>query len=582
MRLRTQLVIIFSLIIVSTVGTIGVILFRKVEAIQFDRLRETLVAYASSAAMLIDGDRHAGLSASPAEGSPYRDELLGQLRRFMRIDPRIAEMYTMARSSRPGRCRFVVDASPPRDKDGDGVISDTERPAEPGEEYDISGLPEMQRAFEEPIADREVTRDKWGWWLSAYAPVRDSAGNTVAIVGLDVSADTIRGQQVRLKRIIAAICAVFLAAGLVAANAYACRLTRPLRSMVSAAREIGRGDYAQRVDVSTHNEIGFLAETMNSMAENIRRSFDKLSTLNRTANILASTLDSEQALRISLNLVLEVTRASRGAILLLDRADRRIDLAIGEGIPGLRLDGDRLLAGQVRLPAALEEDREAQVRRWREATGCTQILPLMVKDSPRGYFLLDAEIRDEEYLNTLMRQVAFAIDNARLFHDAITDGLTGLFLKRYFQIQLDIELRRVRRHGRAMTLMMADLDHFKKINDTYGHLQGDAVLRGAAQAVRGCVRDVDVVARYGGEEIVLILPDTAASRAREIAERIRAVVEARRFPCRGTAVAVTASIGVLTVPGGERLSPEEAVNRADAALYLAKTRGRNRVEVWTA
>lgn len=580
MKLRTQLVIIFSLIIVSTVGTIGFLFFEKVEAVQFDRLRETLTAYAASAAMLIDGDRHALLAGPSDMSSPYYVELRDRLRLFMRIDPRIAELYTMRRSAKPGYYLFVVDASIPRDKDGDGVIGDSEKSAGIGEEYDISTFPEMTKAFDAPIADRKINKDKWGWWLSAYAPVFDSHGKAVAIVGLDVSADTIRQQQGELKRLILIICAVFLALGLIAANVYAYRLTRPLRTLVFAAREIGKGNYGHRVTVVPRNEIGFLGGTMNSMAENIRRSFDKLSTLNRTANILASTLDSEQALRISLNLALEVTRSNRGVIFLLDRTDRRIDLAIGEGIEGLRLEHDAFRAGGERIPVELEEDREAQLRRWCEATGCTQALPLTVKDNLRGYFLLNPEIHDEEYLNTLMKQVAFAIDNARLFHDAITDGLTGLFLKRYFQIQLDIEMRRAQRSGRDMTLIMSDIDHFKKVNDTHGHLRGDTVLHVVAGTIRGCVRDVDVVARWGGEEIAVIFPDTGAAQALKIAERIREEVGKLSFPHESGVFSVTVSLGILTLRGGTALDSGEAVRRADAALYRAKERGRNRVEVW--
>lgn len=580
MRLRTQLLVIFTLIIVSTVGTIGFVVFRKVEAIQFARLRETLTAYAAAAAMLVDGDRYATLAASPGTSSPYYLELRDQLRAFMRVDPRIEEMYAMTRSPKPGTFIFVADASPPRDKNGNGVIEDTEKPAEPGEEYDTAPFPEMKQAYDAPAADLEVNKDKWGWWLSAYAPIRDSRGRTAGIVGLDVSADTIRQSQARMKQIIAIICAIFLALGVVAADIYACRLTRPLNDMVAASREIGKGNYAHRVTRAPRNEIGFLAETMNSMAENIRRSFDKLSTLNRTANILASTLDSEQALRISLNLALEVTRSSRGVIFLLDRTDRRIDLAISEGIEGLRLDGDTFRVGERRLSAALGEDRAAQLRHWLDATGCTQGLPLMVKDNLRGYFLLNPEIHDEEYLNTLMKQVAFAIDNARLFHDAITDGLTGLFLKRYFQIQADIESRRAQRHGREMTLMMIDIDHFKAINDTYGHLQGDAVLREVARTVKGCVRDVDIVARWGGEEMAVILPDTGIEKARAVAERIRLAVAERKIPGDGGTVSVTVSIGVFTPPCRTLIAPDESIRRADAALYRAKERGRNRVEIW--
>ena len=208
--------------------------------------------------------------------------------------------------------------------------------------------------------------------------------------------------------------------------------------------------------------------------------------------------------------------------------------------------------------------------------GCTQCLPLSVKENNRGYFLLDPEIRDEEFLNTLMTQVSFAIENARLFHEAITDGLTGLFLKRYFQIQLDTELKRSRRHRRNIAILMLDIDYFKRINDTYGHLRGDTVLKGVAGVIKAIVREIDIVSRYGGDEIAIILPDTACDQAQAIAERIREKVAARRFDGDGAAPTVTVSIGVFC---GAEVSPEDAIKNADAALYRAKEGGRNRVVV---
>ncbi|MDD5557072.1 MAG: diguanylate cyclase [bacterium] len=580
MRLRTQLFIIFSLIIILTVGTIGFLFYREIGAVQFDRLRDTLTAYAVSASMLIDGDRHPSLAEPGGGDDPYLDELRDLLRRFARIDPRIAEVYTMVRTERPRLLRFIVDAAEARDKDGDGVIGEDELPARFGEEYDIAALPQMRRAFEGPEADDGLTRDRWGWWLSAYAPVRDAAGRAVAIVGIDVAADTIRAQQAQLFRTIALICAVFLAFGLVAASAYAYRLTGPLNDMVRAAREIGRGNYEHRVETASQNEIGFLAGTMNAMAENIRRSFDKLSTLNRTANILASTLDLEQALKISLNLAIEVTRSSRGVILMADRLEDRIEIIISEGAGETGCGGEELRIGGRSAPALLRGDRKAQIREWLEMAGCTQCFTLVTKDAVRGYVLLNPEIRDEEFLNTLMKQISFAVDNARLFHDAITDGLTGLFLKRYFHIQLDIELRRSQRHGRPLALLLLDVDHFKSINDTWGHPVGDTALREIAGAIRGCIRSTDIAARFGGEEFAVILPETTAEGALRIAERLRAGIAARRLAHGGAEIAVTASAGVRAVAGGTVPPSAEVIRTADEALYRAKRDGRNRVVLW--
>jgi diguanylate cyclase (GGDEF)-like protein len=582
MKLRTQLFVIFSLIIVVTVGTIGYFFYQKFWAIQLDRLRDTLTAYVTSASMLIDGDRHSLLTRPEDVNAPYFIELRNVLNRFRTIDPRIDSIYTMVRTDTPDIYRFVVDASEVKDKDGDGRIGDDERIAELGEEYNISKFPQMKKAFAGPLADKEINRDKWGWWLSAYAPVYDSKGKAVAIVGLDVSADTIRVQQVRLIKIILLICIAFLAIGLIVANVYAYYLTNPLYAMVKAAREIGKGNYDHRIVRVGKNELGFLAGTMNSMAENIRRSFDKLSTLNRTANILASTLDLEQALRMSLNLALEVTRSSKGVILLPDRTERRIEIAISEGIEVVRCDADECRVGSGTISLPIEEGQEAPIDQWLALTGCTNCFPLTIKDTVRGYFLLNPEIHDEEFLNTLMKQISFAIENARLFHEAITDGLTGLFLKRYFQIQLEIELKRVQRHRRPMSLLMLDIDHFKAINDTYGHVKGDVILREVSRLVKSCVRETDIASRYGGEELAVILPETPSLEAAAIAERMRKEIAALRFPHDGTELSITMSVGVHSVEGGAEARSEEVIQKADAALYEAKKSGRNRVCVWGA
>ena len=573
MKLRTQLFVIFSIIIVTVVVTIGWFFYKEVELVLFDQLRTTLTAYATSASIAIDGDKHS-LIATPA--SPYYIELRDRLKAIAKIDPRISAIYTMVKSDKPDVLKFVVDASEPRDIYGDGKISDNELPAKPGDEYSISVIPEMKEAFEGPTADRALNRDKWGWWLSGYAPIHDSKGRTVGIVGLDISAETIKEEEARLQNFVLLICAVFLALGLVVATFYSYRLTRPINSIVYAAGEIGKGNYGYRISRIKRDEIGFLAQTMNSMAENIRRSFDKLSTLNRTANILASTLDLEQALRISLNLVIEVSRSHRGIIFLLDDSERHIDVAIGEGIGEVKLVGDEWRLGSATVPRFIVADSNAQIGSWLKLMGCTQCLPLSVKENNRGYFLLDPEIRDEEFLNTLMTQVSFAIENARLFHEAITDGLTGLFLKRYFQIQLDTELKRSRRHRRNIAILMLDIDYFKRINDTYGHLRGDTVLKGVAGVIKAIVREIDIVSRYGGDEIAIILPDTACDQAQAIAERIREKVAARRFDGDGAAPTVTVSIGVFC---GAEVSPEDAIKNADAALYRAKEGGRNRVVV---
>jgi len=167
---------------------------------------------------------------------------------------------------------------------------------------------------------------------------------------------------------------------------------------------------------------------------------------------------------------------------------------------------------------------------------------------------------------------------------ALTDGLTGIANRRAFDEAVDREWRRTLREGSQISLLLLDIDHFKEFNDRHGHQVGDDCLRTVALAVREAVRDSDLVSRYGGEEIAIILPDTEAAGAVEVAEKVRVAIEALRISHEGNPQGggwVTASIGLATAlarHGGTMRMPESLLMAADNALYKAKHAGRNRVE----
>jgi len=194
--------------------------------------------------------------------------------------------------------------------------------------------------------------------------------------------------------------------------------------------------------------------------------------------------------------------------------------------------------------------------------------------------------RDLATIRTFATQATVAIDNVLLHEEAqrlsITDGLTGLWNYRYFTMTIGKEIERSARFGRPLALLMLDLDRFKVVNDTYGHQRGDAVLVELAARVRGQVRDVDTVARYGGEEIVVILPETDVEGAVQAAERICDAVRRRPFGDMSEGeVEVTVSIGAAVFPthGG---SSTTLLRRADEALYEAKDAGRDTWRLATA
>ena len=172
-------------------------------------------------------------------------------------------------------------------------------------------------------------------------------------------------------------------------------------------------------------------------------------------------------------------------------------------------------------------------------------------------------------------------DVESLYHEEIyrtmtTDGLTGANNRRYFTGFLEREMARCQRHGRPLSLVLFDLDHFKLVNDSFGHLTGDEVLREVAKLVREQVRREDCFARYGGEEFAVLLTETNLEAAREFAERLRGRVEAHEFKAGSESIAVTISVGVAAMDKHE-LEPDAFLAAVDAHLYEAKSAGRNRV-----
>jgi len=208
--------------------------------------------------------------------------------------------------------------------------------------------------------------------------------------------------------------------------------------------------------------------------------------------------------------------------------------------------------------------------------------------STNGTFINDQDIQSRQQLrNGDLIKVGGAIfkfisggNVEGLYHEeiyrmTIIDGLTQVHNKRYFMDFLEREMARCARYGGDLALALFDIDHFKSLNDTYGHLAGDHVLHRMAQLVAKRVRREELFARYGGEEFALVLPETSLDRAKHLGEEIRALVEEETFLFDGEEIKTTLSMGIATMVG--EIEPLEFIKLADEALYEAKGSGRNRV-----
>jgi two-component system cell cycle response regulator len=205
------------------------------------------------------------------------------------------------------------------------------------------------------------------------------------------------------------------------------------------------------------------------------------------------------------------------------------------------------------------------------AAGADDVLPMQVAP-------LELVARLKRQLAVRAQVQTLADECSRLRELSVTDGLTGLFNHRHFHERLADEFRRAVRYDDPLSLIMIDIDHFKRFNDAYGHQTGDKVLRAVAAALTGAVRETDFVARYGGEEFAVLLPNTPLAGALTVAERMSHDV--RKASVEGLDAKVTASLGLSAFPGRSVHRPEHLVRTADQALYRAKAEGRNKITLY--
>jgi diguanylate cyclase (GGDEF)-like protein len=417
----------------------------------------------------------------------------------------------------------------------------------------------------------------------------------------------------RSRVLIGGLLLAFLALAVVSAAIVSRALTLQIDTFLVAARRLARGDFRQPVPVEGHDEFAQLGREFNSMSEQlatkieeVKRQRGELSeAIRRVGDALAMGLDRNGVVALAVRTAVDACEAEAGRA-RPDAEDAFHETALGtedEQLEEALRAAERRAAG-VRLvgPKRLQPAEDGEPKRPpRVATPASvgsvhalavPMLALPGSSVPTEYLGVLSIARrkrrfsheEEELLQYLAGQAVVSIENAALHEtverQAVTDELTGLANLRAFHSILDLEIERARRFNTPVALVMLDLDHFKQINDEHGHMQGDEVLVLVAEVMRDFSRDIDGPARYGGEELAVILPQTDSEGAALLAERMREAVERLEVPrVDGSgSLRLQASFGVAALP-------EHAAGRAgliaaaDAALYRAKRAGRNRVEL---
>jgi diguanylate cyclase (GGDEF)-like protein len=342
-----------------------------------------------------------------------------------------------------------------------------------------------------------------------------------------------------------------------------------------------------------------LYERRKKEKEDLDKTLQNLSLLYSIGKAMNYISDLKNLLQYILSQAIDIASAEKGSIMLYSLETDRLNIRVLAGLedteyqekvnnneircrsfkPGEGIAGRVFMTSKPMIVNNIRED-DLFIKSETSYVRSIACIPMIVYNDVVGVINVTnkkkgKEFTDEdvEMLKAVADQAAVAVNKAQLWDLAVTDSLTGLFVRRYFMVKLQEEIHRAERYGKRLSVIMADLDRFKKINDTYGHDAGDRALKAISKFLQKNIRDVDAIARYGGEEFVMLIPDTDKEAAYCLAQRLRAElakVKLEDLP------PITISLGIATYPS-DSTDIEELIKKADAAMYEAKQKGRNRV-----
>ncbi|MGI6656701.1 MAG: diguanylate cyclase [Desulfobulbus sp.] len=469
MTIRLKLFFSHVLAVLLVSGSIGTYFYTSAAKNLLQGLQERLQSSAALISRTIDAEDLREVRTEADVSRPEYIATLQNLRSLRRMNPDIAYMYVMRHEGE--KVVFVVDSD------------ETAEQAQPGDEYE-QRLPSLIRGFSTMTVDDKLTTDRWGSFLSGYAPIKNGEG--MYLVGIDMRADHVSAKQraLRISGLLSLLCSIALA--FLFASYLARRFMTPIQLAIDRCTGIAAGRFNETILVRTNDELDELLDAFNTMSASLLRAEEK----------------------------------KQEAFDALRRVNDELEIRVRQRTADLKEVNDKLsheIARRMAMQTALEEA-------------------------------------------------------------STIDPLTRLLNRRAMLERLEHEAARSSRNAQPFIILMVDLDYFKGINDTWGREAGDSILVESGVRIKGMLRPQDSVACWGGEQFVILLPETTLEHGIRVAEQVRNRIAETPFYAAGEPINLTVSIGVAMFAGGPECDIQQVLTSAADALYAAKHWGRNRVE----
>lgn len=592
MIIKTKLFIIFSIFIFLILSVMSIFTYKGYTKFLLTETKSNLESIASIISINVDGDLHQKIVSEGSKKNIFYKDLQYKFQSIIKNNPKIKYIYTIIKTN-DNKVLFVIDSDPDGDIDinNDGIISEQELDVKIGEEYEVDKNIKrliLNSFFNPTVTDSPYT-DKWGTFLSGFAPFYNRKDEVKGVVGVDIDISTI---QTIKKQILKQILFIFLI--LILINFFIVKISiSPILKFIKIVSNLE--DIDNILDNEHPKEYKIVLENIKKIIKNNKLHKDRLKIVDKLSNLVNNhAINSDTCLQISLEIFLEITNANKGIIFIYNNDNQKLEMGARKNLdiledknilqeifnlPYLILKENsicNLYKNQVITNENVNVDENLQfINQIMNKTDCHISFPLIINDLFFGFIFVDKINEDRTAFDILIDQISLIIENLHLYKVSTVDSLTQIYSRKHILSILEKEMINSKSQNIPLSLIMLDIDFFKKINDEVGHIKGDFVLEKVAEILKDNSRKNDLIGRYGGEEFIMVLPKVNIENANFVAEKLRKKVEDSNILKDKK---VTISLGISLYENEESI--KDFIEKSDLALYEAK-KTRNKCVVYS-